>query len=352
MVGGDDDPAAALQRLERARGAEPAERPRGRHRRHARARAAGTSRRRERAFRRAAARDPGDWYTQTQLGAVDLRRGRRAAAIAALERARRHEPERARDRARARRRAQRRSRCRRRSRRACAERAVPGPRERHSVDCRPVLGLGTNCPERGPARMTGSALPLAGHRAGAATARSSRRGAREPCRSVCALALALYGSCRCRRVAIAGGVGARRASSPWRSPATTRRWRSASCCSASQAVDPAPSDGVLLPSSWPSRSPPGGSSLRAAPRPIVVDPRGVRRAQRDGARRRSPMSAGRRCSSRSRCTSRCSALWLPGYVDRAGARAAGAARLPGRSRRVVVPRRARAARPSSRATTC
>jgi hypothetical protein len=34
-----------------------------------------------------------------------------------------------------------------------AARAVPGARERHSVDCRPVLGLGTNCDEpAGPQR--------------------------------------------------------------------------------------------------------------------------------------------------------------------------------------------------------
>ena len=34
-----------------------------------------------------------------------------------------------------------------------AQHAVPGPLERHSVDCRPVLGLGTDCPDTtGPGR--------------------------------------------------------------------------------------------------------------------------------------------------------------------------------------------------------
>ena len=101
----------------------------------------------ERAFRRAAARNGGNWYVQMQLGVVDLRRGRRAAAIAALGRARRLNPNEdgitvALDAARtgtplppqveAR----------------VAAEAVPGPRARHPVDCRPVLGLGIDCPGR------------------------------------------------------------------------------------------------------------------------------------------------------------------------------------------------------------
>ena len=70
---------------------EPAERPRRRHRRHARARATATSRRADAPSAARVARDPDDWYAQTQLGAVDSG-GRRAAAIAALTRARRLNP--------------------------------------------------------------------------------------------------------------------------------------------------------------------------------------------------------------------------------------------------------------------
>ena len=77
VAAGTRIPAAARERFERARTAEPAERPRRRHRRHARAPATATSRRRERAFRRALAPRPGDWYAQTQLAVVDL--GRRGA---------------------------------------------------------------------------------------------------------------------------------------------------------------------------------------------------------------------------------------------------------------------------------
>jgi tetratricopeptide (TPR) repeat protein len=140
------DPAAAQQRFERARELNPlsdrADVIAGTLALEGQDLAAA-----ERGFRRAAARDPGDWYAQAQLGAVDLRRDRPAAAIAALTRARRMNPNEpaialALDAARtgqplppgveAR----------------LAERAVPGPGERHSVDCRPVLGLGTNCPDR------------------------------------------------------------------------------------------------------------------------------------------------------------------------------------------------------------
>jgi hypothetical protein len=139
------DPAAAQQRFERARELNPLS-----------ARAdviagtlaldGGDVAAAERAFRRAAARDPGDWYTQTQLGAVDLRRDRRAAAIAALTRARRVNPNEpaialALDAARAGQPLPPELEAR------LAESAVPGPLKRHSVDCRPVLGLGTNCPE-------------------------------------------------------------------------------------------------------------------------------------------------------------------------------------------------------------
>jgi tetratricopeptide (TPR) repeat protein len=97
-----------------------------------------------RAFRRAAERDAGNWYAQAQLGLVELLRGRRAAAIAALRRARRLNPNEfeiglALEAARA-------------GRplpaglaAALAGEAVPGPRARHPVDCRPVLGLGRDC---------------------------------------------------------------------------------------------------------------------------------------------------------------------------------------------------------------
>ena len=100
-----------------------------------------------RALRRAEARDSGNWYVQMQLAVVDLRRARRAAAVARLSRARRLNPLEpaiglALDAA-------------RRGEPVPAEvearvarLAVPGPRARHAVRCRPVLGLGTNCSER------------------------------------------------------------------------------------------------------------------------------------------------------------------------------------------------------------
>ena len=98
-----------------------------------------------RAFRRAAARDAGNWYVQMQLGVVELRRAQRAAAIAALGRARRLNPGEpaialALDAARAGRPLPPEAEAR------AARQAVPGPRARHGVDCRPVLGLGTECP--------------------------------------------------------------------------------------------------------------------------------------------------------------------------------------------------------------
>src|SRR3954451_3684364 len=145
------DPAAARQRFERARALKPLN-DRADVIGGTLALEGGDDPSSERAYRRAAVRDPGDWYAQTQLGAVDLRRDRRAGAIAALTRARRlnpNEPAMAWPLGAA---------------RAgqplppevearLAERAVPGPRERHSVDCRPVLGLGNNCREAtGPGR--------------------------------------------------------------------------------------------------------------------------------------------------------------------------------------------------------
>ena len=139
------DPAAAQQRFERARELNPLS-DRADVIAGTLALEGGDVAAAELAFRRAAARDPGDWYAQTQLGVVDLGRGRRAAAIAALTRARRMNPNEpaialALDAARAGLPLPQEVEAR------LAERAVPGPRERHSVDCRPVLGLGTNCPD-------------------------------------------------------------------------------------------------------------------------------------------------------------------------------------------------------------
>jgi hypothetical protein len=98
----------------------------------------------ERALRRAAARDAGNWYVHAQLGVVALRQGRRAVAIAALDRARRLNPHEseiglALDAARAGRPPPPEVEA------AIAREAVPGPRARHPVGCRPVLGLGRNC---------------------------------------------------------------------------------------------------------------------------------------------------------------------------------------------------------------
>jgi predicted Zn-dependent protease len=147
----DRDPSAAWKRLERAHELNPLS-DRADVIAGTLALGAGDVRRAGRAFRRAAARDAGNWYSQMQLGVVELRDERRGAAIAALERARRLNPLEpeiavALDAARAGRPLPPEVEAR------VAERAVPGPRERHSVDCRPVLGLGTNCPDRtGPGR--------------------------------------------------------------------------------------------------------------------------------------------------------------------------------------------------------
>jgi O-Antigen ligase len=141
----DDDPAGARQRLERARGLNPlSDRPDA---------IAGTLALEDGdiagardAFRRAAARDPGNWYVQMQLAVVDLRQARRTTAVAGLTLARRLNPlEPAIGVALA---------AAHRGERVPAEveayvsgLAVPGPRGRHPVHCRPVLGLGTACGE-------------------------------------------------------------------------------------------------------------------------------------------------------------------------------------------------------------
>jgi hypothetical protein len=137
------DPAAARERLERARALNPlgdrADVVAG-----TLALGDGDVAGAESAFRRAAGRDAANWYAHAQLGVVALRQGRRAAAIAALSRARRLNPNEseialALGAARA-----------GRSlppgvEAALEAEAVPGPRARHAVDCRPVLGLGRDC---------------------------------------------------------------------------------------------------------------------------------------------------------------------------------------------------------------
>jgi hypothetical protein len=145
----EDDPATARHRLERARGLNPlSDRPDA---------IAGTLALEDGdiagardAFRRAAARDPGNWYVQMQLAVVDLRQARRTTAIAGLTRARRLNPREpsigialaA---------AQRGERVPAEVEAYVSGLAVPGPRGRHPVHCRPVLGLGTACGETPPA---------------------------------------------------------------------------------------------------------------------------------------------------------------------------------------------------------
>jgi hypothetical protein len=142
----DDDSGTALHRLERARELNRlSDRPdliAG-----ALALEDGDALGARRAFRRALGRDPGNWYSQVELAILDLRQDRRTAALTGLTRARRLNPREpaigvALGAA-------------RRGQPVPAEvearlsgLAVPGPRGRHAVDCRPVLGLGTDCSER------------------------------------------------------------------------------------------------------------------------------------------------------------------------------------------------------------
>ena len=90
------------------------------------------------------ARDPDDWYAQTQLALVELGEGDRAAAAARLALAARLNPlEPAIAEARE---AVRQGRPVPASvEQRLAEKTVPGPIERRSVDCRPLFGL-SNCP--------------------------------------------------------------------------------------------------------------------------------------------------------------------------------------------------------------
>jgi tetratricopeptide (TPR) repeat protein len=138
------DPDAAWRTLERARTLDPlsirADVIGG-----VLARRDGDLGRARQAFGRAVAREPGDWYAQTELALVELGQGNRAAAASRLATAARLNPLEpaiagARD-------------ALRQGRpvppwveQRLAEETVPGPIERRSVDCRPLYGLGA-CPE-------------------------------------------------------------------------------------------------------------------------------------------------------------------------------------------------------------
>ena len=137
------DPAAALDRLERARGlnvlsAEP-DLVAG-----VLARRLGDRERAGEAFRRAVGRAPNDWYPHVELAVIDLQAGRRTAAVRRLEHALQLNPRESSTRALI----------------AIALRdetvpaslvhrldrlAVASPLGRRSVDCRPVLGLSSGC---------------------------------------------------------------------------------------------------------------------------------------------------------------------------------------------------------------
>ena len=143
VSGWDDDPAAAWRGLERARTLDPfgdrADVIAG-----VLARRDGDLRRARQAFGRALARDPDDWYAQTELALVELGEGDRVAAADRLNLASRLNPlepaiAEARDAVR-----QRRS-VPASVEQRLAEKTVPGPIERRSVDCRPLFGLST-CP--------------------------------------------------------------------------------------------------------------------------------------------------------------------------------------------------------------
>ena len=104
----------------------------------------GTARR---AFRRALARDPHNWYAHAQLAVLELEEGRDAAALAGLERARRLNPLEpaialAADAAR------RREPLPAEVNGRLSRLVVPAPLGRRSLACRPVLGLGVDCAGR------------------------------------------------------------------------------------------------------------------------------------------------------------------------------------------------------------
>ena len=139
----DDDPAAAWRGFERARTLDPlgdrADVIAG-----VLARRGGDLRRARQAFGRAAARDPDDWYVQTQLALVELGQGDRAAAAARLAVAVRLNPLEPAIAEASEAVGQRRP-VPASVEQRLADKTVLGPIERHSLDCRPVFGLST-CP--------------------------------------------------------------------------------------------------------------------------------------------------------------------------------------------------------------
>jgi tetratricopeptide (TPR) repeat protein len=139
----DGDPAAALRGLERARRLNPLS-DRADVIAGALTLQAGDRRRARRWFRRALSRDARNWYAEAALALVDLRDGRRAAALARLERARRLNPLEPAIAA-APSAAQRATPAPLDVEARVAGLAVPGPLGRRPVGCRPVLGLAAAC---------------------------------------------------------------------------------------------------------------------------------------------------------------------------------------------------------------
>jgi hypothetical protein len=125
----DDDPAGALDRLDRARDLNPlSDRPdlvAG-----ALALSAGDQDRARRAYLAAIERDERNWQPHAVVALLDLEAGRTASAEAQLATARRLNPALG---------------AAPPSLAELAARAIPGPIERRPVDCRPVLGLGADC---------------------------------------------------------------------------------------------------------------------------------------------------------------------------------------------------------------
>jgi O-antigen ligase len=142
----DGDPAAALRGLERARRLNPLS-DRADVIAGALTLQAGDRRQARRRFGRALGRDARNWYAEAALALVELRDGRRAAALARLERARRLNPLEPAIAAAA-------SAARRGTpvlldvEARVAGLAVPGPLGRRPVGCRPVLGLAAACARR------------------------------------------------------------------------------------------------------------------------------------------------------------------------------------------------------------
>jgi tetratricopeptide (TPR) repeat protein len=137
------DPDAALRRLERARALNPlTDRPdlvAG-----ALARPAGDHARARGAFLAALDRDERNWHAQVEVALLDLRDGRRAAALARLRRARQLNPREPVIGV-AMQTAGRGEQPSRTLLERLSELAVPRPLGRGPVDCPPVLGLGSSC---------------------------------------------------------------------------------------------------------------------------------------------------------------------------------------------------------------